>query len=191
MLSLSRFNIMPVLRGHWKGLTDRRYVPRRADILARLSLLLPVAVFFLMWRRDGQLAAPAPLLTGVALLMGGMLSAFTHLSVLRLKVTEWSSSGGDSRWEVERGMLDETAAHLLAGALLCAFDAAVLAVGMNVSVTKSGHLCGFWAAAAAALSSYILLIFIFIVPRLYSAYVDLNGVSAELNGFNRGRKRGS
>ncbi|MFF9023800.1 hypothetical protein [Streptomyces eurythermus] len=184
-----RFNVVPVFRGHWKGLTDGRYMTRRADVMARLSLLLPVAVFGLMLWRGGRLAAPAALLTGVALMAGGMLSAFTHLSTLRLKITDWENPGTASRFEVERDMLDETAAHLLTGSLICALNAAALVVGMNVSVTKTGHLHGFWAAAAAGLSSYVLIVFIFVIPRLYSAYVQMNNVSGELNGFDRSKRR--
>lgn len=87
-------------------------------------------------------------------------------------------------------MLDETAAHLLTGSLLCAFDAAALVIGMNVSATKNGQLYGFWAAFASGLSSYILVIFIFVIPRLYSAYVEINDVSPSLNGFNKTRRGG-
>ncbi|MFJ8801001.1 hypothetical protein [Streptomyces sp. NPDC102487] len=136
-----------------------------------------------MWLKEGRLSTPGALLTGVALLAGGMLSAFTHLSTLRLKLKEWSGASEVSRYEVEKGMLDETAAHLLTGSLLCVLDAASLVIGMNVSVTKDGHLFGFWAALAAAISSYVLIIFIFLIPRLYSAYVEMNDVSPDLNGF--------
>lgn len=186
----SRFNFIPVLRGHWKGLTDGRYTPPRPDVVARLSLLVPVAVFVLMLLKGGRLSTPGALLTGVALLAGGMLSAFTHLSTLRLKVKEWVGSSEASRYEVEKGMLDETAAHLLTGSLLCALDAASLVIGMNVSVTRAGHLYGFWAALAAAISSYVLIIFVLLVPRLYSAYVEMNDVHPDLNGFvGRQRRR--
>ncbi|MFB7862231.1 hypothetical protein [Streptomyces sp. NPDC056069] len=184
-----RFNVLPVLRGHWKGLTDGRYRERRADVIARLSLLLPLTIFGLMLWRGGHLAAPAALLTGVALMAGGMLSAFTHLSTLRLKITDWDKPGTASRFEVERDMLDETAAHLLTGSLLCALNAAVLVIGMNVGVTKTGQLCGFWAAMAAALSSYVLIVFIFVIPRLYSAYVQMNNVSGALSGFDRSKNK--
>jgi hypothetical protein len=136
-----------------------------------------------MWLKGGRLSAPGALLTGVALLAGGMLSAFTHLSTLRLKMKEWVGGSEVSRYEVEKGMLDETAAHLLTGSLLCAFDAAALVVGMNVSVTKEGHLFGFWAALAASISSYVMIVFVFLVPRLYSAYIEMNDVSSSLNGF--------
>ncbi|MEC4573641.1 hypothetical protein [Streptomyces virginiae] len=185
---LDRFNVMPVFRGHWKGLTDGRYSTRRADVAARLSLLIPACVFVLMALRGGRLAAPAALIAGVSLLAGGMLSAFTHLSTLRLKITEWDNAGGASRFEVEKGMLDETAAHLLTASLLCALDAATLVIGMNFGVTSTGQLSGFWAALAAALSSYVLLVFIFVIPRLYSAYVEINNVAPDLNGFDRRKK---
>ncbi|KND26018.1 hypothetical protein IQ63_37875 [Streptomyces acidiscabies] len=179
----SRFNFIPVLRGHWKGLTDGRYAPPRPDVLARLALLIPAIVFLLMWLKKGNLSTPSALLTGIALLAGGMLSAFTHLSTLRLKLKEWVDASEASRYEVEKGMLDETAAHLLTGSLLCAFDVASLVIGMNVSMTKEGHLYGFWAALSAAISSYVLVIFTLLVPRLYSAYVEINDVSPDLNGF--------
>ncbi|MFF0132215.1 hypothetical protein ACFYTG_42010 [Streptomyces mirabilis] len=155
-----------------------------------MASFVPILVFLLMWLKDGRLSTPGALLTGVALLAGGMLSAFTHLSTLRLKLKEWAGASEVSRYEVEKGMLDETAAHLLTGSLLCVLDAASLVIGMNVSVTKDGHLFGFWAALAAAISSYVLIIFIFLIPRLYSAYVEMNDVSPDLNGFvNRQSKR--
>lgn len=184
-----RFNVLPVLRGHWKGLTDGRYAGGRPDIAARISLLAPVVIFSLILWRNGKLAAPAALLTGVALMAGGMLSAFTHLSTLRLKITDWETPGSISRFEVEKDMLDETAAHLLTGSLLCALNAAALVIGMNVSVTESGHLYGFWSALAAALSSYVLIVFVFVIPRLYSAYVQMNSVRDDLNGFHRTKKK--
>jgi hypothetical protein len=157
--------------------------------MARAALLVPLAVFLVMFFKDGKLASPAALLTGVSLLAGGMLSSFTHLSTLRLKITEWDGAGGPSRFEVEREMLDETAAHLLTGSLFCAFDAASLVIGMNFSLTKTGHLYGFWAALSAGVSSYILLIFVFVIPRLYSAYVEINGVGRDLSGFAKTKNR--
>ncbi|WP_091101164.1 hypothetical protein [Micromonospora citrea] len=187
---LSRFNIVPVLRGHWKGLSDGRYRTYRPDWVARCILAAPVGVFVLMLWSGTGLAAPTPLLTAVALLAGGMLSTFTHLSTLRLKLTEWLEKfddGEDARFVVERESLDETAAHLLAGSLVCAIDAAVLVVGMNVSTSDRGALEGIWAALGGGLSSYILLVFIMVMPRMYSAYVEINSVSTKLSGFSKDR----
>ncbi|MFF3154797.1 hypothetical protein [Streptomyces sp. NPDC057910] len=150
-----------------------------------LMLVLPASAAVFMFLRDGELAAPAPLLTGVSLLAGGMLSAFTHLSTLRLKITDINATEGADRFVAERGMLDETAAHLLTGSLFCVLNAAVIVLGMNVSVSVQGHLTGALAAAAAGFSIYIVLLFIAVLPRLYFAYVEMNNVSVALNGFDR------
>ncbi|MGW3413873.1 hypothetical protein [Streptomyces sp. NPDC000888] len=150
-----------------------------------IMVVLPLGLAGVMLLRRGELAAPAALLTGVSLLAGGMLSAFTHLSTLRLKITEINATESADRFEVERGMLDETAAHLLAGSLFCAFNAATLVLGMNVSVSSKGHLTGILAAIATGLSTYIVLIFVAVLPRLYNAYVEMNNVSVALNGFDR------
>ncbi|MFE3552579.1 hypothetical protein ACFXN2_28370 [Streptomyces kronopolitis] len=186
---LDRFNVTPILRGHWKGLTNGQYLVYRPDFTARAIFLTPLALFgYLLWS-GASLKSPAALLTGAALLAGGMLSAFTHLSTLRLKITEWDEGGSAGRFQMERDMLDETAAHLLTGSLACVLDAASLVIGMNASLDKQGHLTGFWAALSAAISSYVLLIFVVILPRLYSAYVEINGVAKNLSGFTRGKAR--
>ena len=186
---LSRFNVRPVLFGHWKGLTDGRYRRYKPDWSARAILCIPFVLTGVMWGTGGDLAAPTPLLTAVSLLAGGMLSAFTHLSTLRLKITEWLDKEGDegSNFEVEREMLDETASHLLTGSLLCAIDALLLVVGLNFASSPEGHLTGVFAAIASGVSSYIFLVFVMIVPRLYSAYVEINKVSSKLNGFVRSK----
>ncbi|WP_447038277.1 hypothetical protein [Streptomyces sp. DSM 118878] len=186
---LDRFNVAPILRGHWKGLSNGQYLTHRPDLSARAVLLLPVVLFGFMIYRGAGLATPAALLTGAALLAGGMLSAFTHLSTLRLKITEWDGDERVSRFSTERDMLDETAAHLLTGSLACIIDAASLVVGMNVGLDKNGHLTGFWAALSAGISLYVLLLFIVVLPRLYSAYVEINAVAGRLSGFTRTKKR--
>ncbi|MET9928623.1 MULTISPECIES: hypothetical protein [unclassified Streptomyces] len=186
---LDRFNVAPIFRGHWKGLTNGQYLSYRPDVLARLIMLLPIALFVFLLIRGATLSAPSALLTGAALLAGGMLSAFTHLSTLRLKITEWDGESGESRFGAEREMLDETAAHLLAGSLACILDAASLVVGMNLGLDSKGRLVGFWAAVSSGISFYVLLIFILILPRLYSAYVEINGVIGRLSGFTQGKGR--
>jgi hypothetical protein len=183
---LDRFNLMPVFRGSWKGLTDGRYGRLRPDWMARVVLLLPpVALLVIMLWRDARLAAPTPVLTAVSLLAGGMLSAFTHLSTLRLKITEWldDPDAEQDRFKAEREMMDESAAHLLAGAVACAIDAVILVLGLNLSSDDKGALTGIWAALGGAASTYVLLLFIMSVPRLYAAYVEINRVSSKLSGF--------
>lgn len=175
-----RLNFWPIIRGHWKGLTDSNY---KADWPGRSVLIIPVAVGIGFYAFDWKLSAPTAIISGVALLAGGMLSAFTHLSSLRLRLTESRAESGDlDGYANERDMLDESAAHLLAGSLFCLLDAAVLIIGMNF--TPAGRaLTGMWGAGAAFLSSYVLLLFIITLPRLYFAYVDLNKVNSRLSGF--------
>ncbi|WP_314178110.1 hypothetical protein [Streptomyces winkii] len=181
----SRFNVAPILRGHWKGLSDGEYSKWRPDRTSRALLVAPAAVFLFMLSSDGVLKSPTPLLTGVALLAGGMLSAFTHLSALRLKITEWNIERDTPEFSTEKDSLDESAAHLLAGALVCILDAATLVIGMNIALRKDGALTGFWAALASGLSAYVFLVFVAILPKLYSAYVDINRVKGELSGFTK------
>jgi drug/metabolite transporter (DMT)-like permease len=186
---LSRFDLRSVLRGHWKGLTNGQYSTYKPDRTSRIVLVIPLILFVVMLVAGGRLRAPTPLLTATALLAGGFLSAFTHLSTLRLKITEWiEEEGNEDKLIVEREMLDETAAHLLTGALLCVLAAVALVAGMNVGGGNGSELVGFWAALVAGLSAYIALIFIIILPRLYSAWVDINHVSLRLSGFSQSRR---
>ena len=87
-------------------------------------------------------------------------------------------------------MIDETAAHLLFAALLSAVDAGLIVIAMN-TVASGQNVEGWWAALVLAVSSYILMLFIICLPRLYSAYIQINSVSDALSGFTKGRRRRS
>lgn len=180
-----RFNFWPVLRGHWKGLTRGDVTAYTPDRLSRHILKLPPLLAALALWRNWELAAPTPLLSAVALLAGALVGSFGSLSTLRLKLTDWADREGDNQ-QPQRDALDETVAHLLTAAVLCALTAAVLVIGTNVAgadkpVTRP------WAALAVGLGSYVLLLFMLVVPRLYAAYVEINNVRDRLNGFSRGR----
>ena len=105
---ISRFNFRPVLRGHWKGLSNGARDGHHPDWLARIILATPAGLFVVIWGLKGSFAAPTPILAAVALLAGGMLTAFTHLSTLRMKITELVDEAEDERFVVEREMIDET-----------------------------------------------------------------------------------
>lgn len=188
---MSRLNFAPIFRGHWKGLTNGVGAEGGPDWTVRGAIIIlpigtTVVAYFLEWR----FAAAAPLLAGVSLLAGALLSSFTYLSTLRMKIVEWTKHEDDSL-KVERSMLDETAAHLLAASFACALDTAVLVIGMNVSGAAGGAVEGVWAALATGVSVYVLLIFIICLPRLYSAYVQVNDVSDRYSGFVKGRRKTS
>lgn len=183
---MSRFSISPIIRAHWKGLTNGTGPDIRPDWPARyIFIVVPVGVAALTVVLGWQLSEPAPLLAGVSLLAGGLLGSFAQLSSLRLKVSEWTQHSADE-WLVERELLDETAGHVLLAAMLCAIDAAVLVIAMNATVGGQRVAVG-WSAGVLAISVYILLVFIVCLPRLYSAYVQINKVSDHLSGFAKGK----
>jgi hypothetical protein len=135
----------------------------------------------------GKLSAPGSLLAGVSLLAGGFLAAFGQISGLRLRLTDRAREYRDVE-QVDRDALDETAAHLLVASLGSALTALVIVLGMNFAANpKDGSISGPFAALALMFASYVFLVFIIAVPRLYTAYVNINHVRAELSGTHRGR----
>jgi hypothetical protein len=181
-----RFDLRPILRGHWRGLTDGRSRkdapdwPSRAILLSALTLV-PVSYTF-----DWCLAAPGPLLAGVALLAGALVGSFGTMTTLRLKLVDLADID-DEALAPERDLLDESVSHLLLAAFIAATDAVVLAIGTNTA-GATGAVTGLWAALAIGLSAYLFLIFVMILPRLYAAYVQINDVRPGLNGQHRRRR---
>ena len=181
----SRFIPIEVFRGHWKGLSDYRSKKPVADNLTRAGLIaLPVAAGISIIVFDGSLAAPGSLLAGVALLAGGFLASFGQISSLRLRLTDRAIDYKDVE-QVDRDALDETAAHLLVASFMSALTALSLVLGMNLGADAKGAVGGVWAAIAVALATHVLLVFIIAVPRLYTAYVNINRVRPELSGTHR------
>jgi hypothetical protein len=177
-----------VFRAHWKGLSFYRDDVIRADVVTRSVLVVaPITVGVGMWWLNGRLLAPTAILAGLALLAGGLVAAFGQLSTLRLRLTERMSDESDGQ-RTDRDFLDETAAHLLAAAYGAAVTAAVLVAGMNFALDTDGALVGPWAAVATAMASWVVLVFLIAIPRMYEAYAGLNKVRDALNGTHRGRE---
>lgn len=189
---LGRFDLLPLIRGQLKGLTQDARKGNPADVAARVVLYgVPVALALAAIGWNWKLASPVPILTAVSLLAGGTLSAFSSISSLRLKLTEWSEDG-DGR-DVDRESLDESVAHLFMIALACVIDAGILVVGLNIAqgpvgTPDEGSLLGISAALAIGVTAYIFLTFVMVLPRLYWAYTKMNRVSPKMNGFDA-RKR--
>jgi hypothetical protein len=176
-----------VLRGHWKGLSYYRDGEIRPDVVARVTVIgVPLLVGTLMYLFHGRLMAPSALIAGLALLAGGLLAAFGQLSTLRLRLTERAKYEGDGQ-QTDRDFLDETVAHLLAAAYGAAVTAALLVVGMNFGLDAQGALTSLWAAIPAALGSWVVIVFLIAIPRVYEAYVGMNGVRKALSGTHKGR----
>ncbi|WP_439693165.1 hypothetical protein ACRQ4B_02670 [Curtobacterium sp. SP.BCo] len=186
----SRLLPIELFRGHWKALSDYRDETTHPDRFTRAVLLLvPAGAFIAMLTLpDARLGAPGALLSGVALLAGSFLAAWGQISSMRLKLTERTSEFGDTE-RVDRDALDESAAHLLVASLFSGAAALMLVLGMNfMSDPQTGAIHGFFAAMAVAFASYVLLLFLIAVPRLYTAYVTLHSVRNELNGTHRSRR---
>lgn len=185
----SRFSVWPVLWGHWKGLTDGSTNEYRPDWPTRIIFAaVPSAlVAFMQWRDATTLASPGALLAGVSLLASGLLGAFTNISGMRQRVVDRAGFDLDVM-RTEREMLDESAAHLLLGSLLCVLDAVLLLAGMNAGTRADGAIIGVWACAVAWVSCYIVLLFAMTVPRLYLAYVQTFRVEPRMDGFVKGHR---
>ncbi|WP_135454706.1 hypothetical protein [Mycobacterium sp. DL99] len=188
---MGRFDLRPLFRGQFKSLKLANRSDRPYDIAA-IGILygVPLVLLGLSFKLDWYLSAPVPILTAVSLLAGGTLSAFSSLSSLRLKLTEWSDSHDGK--DVYRDSLDESVAHLFMVALACVVDAAVLVVGLNVSRGEPGApraeaVVGVPAFFAIAITAYVFLAFVMVLPRLYWAYTRMNRVSPRLDGFDATR----
>lgn len=188
---MSRFSLTPIFRGHWKGLTnDADSGEVKPDWLSR-SLLIAIPALLIgatIWFK-WQVSSPSAILSAVALLSAGLLGVFTQLAGLRVRLTERQ----DEEWlDVERDGIDEAVSHVLFSFLLCIFTCILLVIGINVAdsdvqLPASEFLRSCWSAVVFATSSYIVLTMIILVPKLYSAYTEMNEVKDGLNGFHTKR----
>jgi hypothetical protein len=124
-------------------------------------------------------------LAAVALLAGGFLAAFTHLSGVRARLTEREVAWGDAE-RVNRDALDETSAHLIAASYISGAETGLIIILMNLAGDGDGGILGPWAGLAYAGLAYLLIVFMIALPRLYTAYAESNSVRPELNGLYKG-----
>lgn len=179
---LDRIIPTSLFRGHWKGLSDYRGSTPKPDTLTRLFIVgAPVAAGVFMLISGGKLSAPSALLSAVALFSGGLLASFGQLSTLRLKLTDRTEDNQFSE-RIDRDFLDETAAHLLVAAYSAAVSAALLVMAMSFGSDPDGRIGGAWAAVITATTTYVFVVFIIALPRLYVAYTRINKVRRELSG---------
>lgn len=189
-MNAGRLSPRPLFRGHWKSLKDVRTNRGTADWVARAALIGAILLAPLGWWLGWSIRAPQPILAGVALMAGALIGSFGQVNTLRLKLTD-RDGDDDPTSQVDRDALDESAAHLLTSALLCAVTSVLLVLGINLSsdLSASPAVTGFWAAPAIATGAYALITFFIAVPRLYGAYVTVNNVSSRISGYSRGHSR--
>lgn len=183
MSVFNRLNPAPLFRGSWKGLRNRDASGNSAaDLVTRLVTYgVPIGVAILMIVKKITLVAPIPVLTGMALLSGGLLAVFAQMATLRSRLTDRREDLVEAE-EPDRRLVDEAVAHLLTAAYCAVVSAALLVVGMNLSpdgktveAPISGIACG--------LATAVVTLFLIAIPKLYSAYVRLNHVQKDMSGY--------
>lgn len=131
-----------------------------------------------------QIVAADGLPAAIAILAGGFLAAFTHLSGVRQTLDARQTQSGAAEMP-ERHLVDVAVTRLLGATLVSVVTSAVLVIGASVSTDKDGHITGPWAAAAWTGSALSMVLFIAAVGVLYSAYIQMNRFDPGLDGSRR------
>ncbi|MBY6708058.1 hypothetical protein HQ308_14730 [Rhodococcus sp. BP-241] len=190
-MSLERFSLTNVFAAHWKGLSKPAVgdaLPER-DKAAQLVLALgPVLAGVAVAGLGVQLSSPGIIVAALSLLTGSLLTVFTQLSTLRLKLTEWYDAD-EVEHRSDKDAIDESVAHVLTAALLSLVATMVAVAAVVVADTQLPVLQGGVAAVLVAVVAYVLLLLIMLIPRLYGAYVSVHDIDDNLNGQVRDRSR--
>lgn len=132
MSETPRFNIMPIVRFHFRGLREPNAA--RLSWRARSWLLLPPAAgAALSYAGRLQFVGVSPLLSATALLVGAMLTVFVFLTNLRVKVSE-------SERYAYRRVLQRMIGRAAVGALYVACLALLITAGLGVASAAQFHI---------------------------------------------------
>lgn len=181
---MDRLFPLALVRGHFKSLVHNEAWNMRVFILCAVHGI-PLLVAAWCWVHGLDAKVLAPILTAMSLLAGGALSAFSHLSTLRLRLTERQDTTKKSE-KPDRRMFDESATHLLSCAVGAMASAASL-VGAIVLIGQRPCFGGLGAAWIGWIASLTFTLFWISVPRIYLSYVNLNIVESSINGTHHGR----
>lgn len=178
-----------VVRAQWKVLADYRSDPSRPDWFTRAAVFgLPFVVGVVVFVTKTSIEEPGALLSGLALLAGGLLASFAQLSDLRLRLTDRATDRPNSE-RTDRDSLDETAAHILVSSYMAGLTCILLVVGQQLATDDQGRIVGWMAALVTACASHVGITFLVALPRLYSAYAMMNKVRSNLDGTYRSAKK--
>ncbi|MGZ8177354.1 hypothetical protein ACXVUM_05430 [Williamsia sp. SKLECPSW1] len=177
----ARTNPLPVLRGHAKTLVNGKQI----DWIARLVMWgLPIAIGALSLALGWRFVAPSAVLSGIALLMGGLLSTAGVLMNLRLKLTDRDEAHQAA--EDAKRNLDEAVPHVLTAALASLLSAITIIIAMNYPICPGSQTINrAFSGIIAALLTFVAVLFVATIIRLYAAYVQVNRVPNGVNGFVR------
>jgi len=189
----SRLNLAPVFRAHWRGLSMRRKnadggLDYQPDIVSRLlTLAIPsaAAAGMLFWLRDVDKTWSLPpefagvAIAAAALTSAALVQAFTQLASWRIRLT-------DRNRPTEapfRAMVDEAVSHVL----LATLESVLIVASAAGSLMLAGWAARLCTALTCALTAHLLFLFVLLVPRLYSTYVQTSEVDERLDGYTRAR----
>jgi hypothetical protein len=188
----SRLDFTPVWLGHWRGLSMRTHSPTgylhyHPDRVARaFTLLVPAAAFVgaLYWLRDALPTWSLPAdFTAVAVGAAALLSASLVAALSQLAGWRDRLSDRDRVSEQPvKAMIDEAVAHVA----LALLESVLMLATAVASLALAGWPARLFTAATCALGAHVIYLFLLLVPRLYSAYVQRNDVDENLDGYSRG-----
>lgn len=137
--------------------------------------------------RDWQITAAESLLSGAALLTGGLLAALAQVASWRDRLTARQSE--NKRAEVaKRDSLDECVAHIVMAIYAAVVVTVLLAIAANIlggAAPEGGHppkLDRGLSTAIIGSSTYLTLLLLVVLPRLWHTYADQNNVPARMGG---------
>lgn len=183
----NRFSARHIWNAHMKGLRNRRFGAERTqgvpDLLARGLLYgVPVILGALAYWRNATVASVDGLLAAAGVLAGGLFMAFTQVAAWRDRYTERHVERETSE-RPPRYSLDETVAHILMATYACFALVVVILVGANFT-DKHDNIVGLAASLTIAVGSYVLLLMLIIIPKLYAAYAVTQVVDEEMSGLH-------
>lgn len=169
-----RLSAAAVWRAHMGGLT--KHPTNEPDNITRGLLYgLPVVVLIVSLLAGAQLRQPTALLAGASLLAGTLLASFGQLATLRGRLLDPVLVR-----QVARDALDETTAHVLMAVYAAVGTAFVLGAATSLS---AGAVTGVPAALALGAGTWLVMLVVLVVPRLYQAYTYAYEVRPGLNGY--------
>ena len=192
---MARLSLAPVLWGHWKGLSQRTYDGEaltrvKPDYLTRivmvgLPLLAGAVVVWTPAKKGLSVEVVAGLaLAWAALVSAGLIGVFTVLAGWRSRLEERAKVDEyfKTREAAVVALVDEAVAHNRMGVM----DALMMAVFAAAAAGLPSPWSRWLLALAAVFATHTAVLFIVISTRLYSAYVQVEGVATVVNGFEGG-----
>jgi hypothetical protein len=162
----------------------------RVDWLAMAVLYIgPVATGAAGVWWHWNIAAADSLLAGAALLAGGLIAAFAQVASWRdrLTVAQQDNPRGDV---IRRDSLDECVAHIVMSIYAASVLVVLLTVGSNMLSNQPldaepAQLNRWFSAVIIGFGSYLLLLMLIVVPKLWDTYSDHNSVPTRMGGAGR------